>query len=141
MHVFYIPAKTKQTCMYECIRHKLRPQFKGKYMTCITNGKVIRQNTYIRHPETRTCRLACNKIQLLLKTESRQIQMPFWRVTPPFWYAVSKASVRSTCLKKSCYVVRRHHVLLLKGPLFIKKHNKRQYFSQARAFFGSFQYL
>ena len=54
------------------------------------------------------------------------------RVTPPILvrsiqgvfrrYAVRKGSVRST--QKSCYIVRRHLFLLLKGPLFIKKHTK-----------------
>jgi len=81
------------------------------------------------------------------------------RVTPPFLvrsiqgvfrrYAVRKGSVRST--QKSCYMVRRHLILLLKGPIFIKKHNKRDIQSQiilnflrarfARAFWGSFQHL
>jgi len=52
---------------------------------------------------------------------------------PPFWYAVFrgvlgryavlKGSVRST--QKSCYIVRRHLFLLLKGPFFIKKPTKR----------------
>ena len=47
---------------------------------------------------------------------------------------------------KSCYIVRRHLYLLLKGPIFIKKHNKRDIQSQiilnfsrarfARAFWG-----
>jgi len=43
-------------------------------------------------------------------------------------YAVRKGSVRST--QKSCYIVRRHLFLLLKGPIFIKKHNKRDIQSQ-----------
>jgi len=83
----------------------------------------------------------------------------YMRVTPPFLvrsiqgvfrrYAVRKGSVRST--QKSCYIVRRHLFLLLKGPIFIKKHNKRDIQSQiilnfsrarfARAFGGSFQHL
>jgi len=81
------------------------------------------------------------------------------RVTPPFLvrsiqrvlrrYAERKGSVRST--QKSCYIVRRHLFLLLKGPIFIKKHNKRDIQSQtilnfsracfARALWGSFQHL
>jgi len=76
------------------------------------------------------------------------------RVTPTFLirsiqgvfrrYAVRKGSVRST--QKTCYIVRRHLFLLLKGPIFIKKHNKRNIQSQiilnfsracfARAFWG-----
>jgi len=78
------------------------------------------------------------------------------RVTPPLLvrsiqgvfrrYAVRKGSVRST--QKSCYIVRRHQLLLLKCPIFIKKHNKRDIqsqitlnFSRARftcAFLGHF---
>jgi len=62
----------------------------------------------------------------------------YLRVTPPILvrsiqgvlrrYAVRKGSVRST--QKSCYIVRRHLFLLLKGPLFIKKHTKRDIQSQ-----------
>ena len=85
----------------------------------------------------------------------------YLRVTPPFLvrsiqgvfrrYAVRKGSVRST--QKSCYIVRKHLFLLLKGSIFIKKHNKRDIQSQiilnfsrarfARAFWGggSFQHL
>ena len=62
-----------------------------------------------------------------------------WGWHPPFWYAVfrgcfkrryavRKGSVRST--QKSCYIVRSYLVLLLKGPIFIKKHNKRDVQSQ-----------
>ena len=36
-------------------------------------------------------------------------------------YPVRKGLVRST--QKFCYIVRRHHILPLKGPIFIKKHN------------------
>ena len=39
-------------------------------------------------------------------------------------YAVHKWSVRSS--QKSCYIVRRHQFLFLKGPIFSKKHNKRE---------------
>ena len=59
-------------------------------------------------------------------------------------YAVRKGSVRST--QKSCYIVRSYLFLLLKGPIYIKKHNKRDVQSQiiqnfsraryARAFLG-----
>ena len=63
-------------------------------------------------------------------------------------YAVRKGSVCST--QKFCYIVRRHQFLLLKGPIFIKKHNKRDiqnkknrldFYSRARfarAFSGHF---
>ena len=64
-------------------------------------------------------------------------------------YAVHKGSVRST--QKSCYIVRRHQFLLLRCPIFIKKHNKRDIQNQitlniwrarfARAFWWSFQHL
>jgi len=60
--------------------------------------------------------------------------------------AVRKGSVRST--QKSCYIVRSYLFLLLKGPIYIKKHNKRdkqsQTFSRARfasAFLGLFQHF
>ena len=43
-------------------------------------------------------------------------------------YAVRKGSVRST--QKTCYIVRKHLFLLLKSPIFIKKHNKRDIQSQ-----------
>jgi len=55
------------------------------------------------------------------------------RVTPPLLvrsiqgvfrrYAVRKGSVLST--QKSGYIVRRHQFLLLKGPIVIKNHSKR----------------
>jgi len=81
------------------------------------------------------------------------------RVTPPLLvrsiqggfrrYAVRKGSVRST--QEFCYIVRRHQFLLLKGPIFIKKHNTHAIQSQitlkklrarfARAFSGSVQHL
>jgi len=74
-------------------------------------------------------------------------------VTPPFLvrsiqgvfrrYAVRKGSVLT---QKSCYVVRSYLFLLLKGQIFIKKHNKHDVQSQiiikfsrasfARAFLG-----
>jgi len=82
----------------------------------------------------------------------------YLRVTPPFLvrsiqgvlrrYAVRKGSVRST--QKSCYIVRSYLILLLKGPNFIKKHNKRDVQSQIilnfslasfAHFWGSFQNL
>jgi len=60
------------------------------------------------------------------------IKFTYLRVTPPIlvrsiqWvfrrYAVRNGSVRST--QKSCYIVGRHQFLLLKCPIFIKKHNK-----------------
>jgi len=66
------------------------------------------------------------------------------RVTPPLLvrsiqgvfrrYAVRKGSVRST--QKSCYIVRRHEFLLLKGPIFIKKHKQRDIQSQISLFFS-----
>jgi len=93
---------------------------------------------------------------LLIQWLTAEIKL---RVTPPILvhsiqgvfrrYAVRKESVRST--QKSCYIVRRHLFLLLKGPIFIKKHLKRDIQRQiilnfsracfARAFFGSFQHL
>ena len=42
--------------------------------------------------------------------------------------AVRKWSVRSA--QKSCYIKRRHQFLLLKGPIFNTKHNKRDIQSQ-----------
>ena len=47
----------------------------------------------------------------------RSIEVMFGR------YAVRKGSVRST--QKFCYIVRRHQFLILKGPIIIKKHKKR----------------
>ena len=69
----------------------------------------------------------------------RSIQVLFRR------YAVRKGLVRST--QKFCYIVRRHQFLLLKGPVFIKKHITRNKLSQitpkncalaSLAFFGHF---
>jgi len=56
----------------------------------------------------------------------RSIQWVFRR------YAVRKGSVRST--QKSCYIVRRHHFLLLKGSICIKKLKKRDVQSQISLF-------
>jgi len=47
-------------------------------------------------------------------------------------YAVRKGSVRNT--QKSCYIVRRHQFLLLKGLVFIKKYKKPDIQSQIYLF-------
>ena len=56
-------------------------------------------------------------MRVIRRLSVRSIQGAFRR------YAVRKGSVRIT--KKSCYIVCSHHILLLNGQIFTRKHNKR----------------
>jgi len=76
-----------------------------------------------------------------------RVKLPFWAAVFRFLDSTQYAKGRYVVCKKSCYIIRKHQIFLLKGAIVIKKHNNcdiqskknSQFFARALGHFISFK--